>query len=273
MRILIVANGSRSTKELLTFSKQFGRCASGPPTLLSVNKHSIDPQARMNEEITTIAHEIYGDHRLHIKTRVGQSVEEVIREIEDHNYNLVILGDQPSRKPARFSRASTATRVAEIAPCPVIVLKGKTDRIQRILLCDSGNKKSRLLDRFTTQLTEIFPGEEEVTILHVMSQISAGPGVRGGQLRAQALQLIEEHTHEGALLEHDLQILEHSNIHPSPKVRHGLVVDEILSEARDGNYDLVVIGAYISEGWGRFLLDDQSRKILTLVDRSILVVR
>jgi len=40
------------------------------------------------------------------------------------------------------------------------------------------------------------------------------------------------------------------------KVRYGLVVDEILAEASIGNYDQVVIGAYISEGWGRFLLDD-----------------
>ena len=40
--------------------------------------------------------------------------------------------------------------------------------------------------RFTTRLAEWLGGEEEVTVLHVMSQLSAGPGVRGQQLRAEA---------------------------------------------------------------------------------------
>jgi nucleotide-binding universal stress UspA family protein len=56
-------------------------------------------------------------------------------------------------------------------------------------------------------------------------------------------------------------------------VRHGLVVDEILAEAQRGDYDLVVIGAYRSEGWQRILLDDQAHKIIVQLDRPVLVVR
>jgi nucleotide-binding universal stress UspA family protein len=57
------------------------------------------------------------------------------------------------------------------------------------------------------------------------------------------------------------------------EVRHGLVVDEILSQAKKGDYDLVVIGAYRGKGWQRILLDDLAHKILVQLDRPVLVVR
>jgi nucleotide-binding universal stress UspA family protein len=51
------------------------------------------------------------------------------------------------------------------------------------------------------------------------------------------------------------------------------VVDEILDEARSGNYDLVAIGAHQREGWTSFLLDNLARQITTQIDRPVLLVR
>jgi nucleotide-binding universal stress UspA family protein len=130
-----------------------------------------------------------------------------------------------------------------------------------------------LLARLTTHLAELLDGEEEITVLHVMSQMSAGPGVRGAQLRARAEELIEARTPEGELLVRDLQALERPGVHPHAEVRHGLVVDEILAEAQSGDYDLVVIGAHRGEGWQRLLLDDLAQRIVAQLDRPVLVVR
>lgn len=71
----------------------------------------------------------------------------------------------------------------------------------------------------------------------------------------------------------DIRILARPGIQSRPSVRHGLVVDEILTEARDGEYDLVIIGAHRSKGPRYLLLDDLARKILAKVDRPVLVVR
>jgi len=106
-----------------------------------------------------------------------------------------------------------------------------------------------------------------------MSQIGAGPGVSGTQLRAAAETLMAEQTPEGKLLERDIHILEEVGVHPHPKVRHGLVVDEILAEAKEGDYSLVVIGASPGQGWRRILLDDLAHQIIVKMDRPILVVR
>ena len=56
------------------------------------------------------------------------------------------------------------------------------------------------------------------------------------------------------------------------KVRHGLVVDEILDEACNGDHDLVVIGAHGATGWRRHLLDDVARQIVNQIDALVLVV-
>ena len=84
--------------------------------------------------------------------------------------------------------------------------------------------------------------------------------------------LIQQRTPEGQVLERNMEILKQPLIHPLLKVRHGFVVDEILDEAQTGDYNLVIIGAYRKEEWRGILLDDIVRKIILLIDRSILVV-
>ncbi|MBL7162472.1 MAG: universal stress protein [Anaerolineales bacterium] len=273
MRILIAIHDLSLIENILQFAAQIACSANEPPTILAAIGYGADRPPPLLDTILAEACKRVPMPALQTQIRIGDPVENILREAEDGNYDLVIVGDRSNHRLGRLFRASIAIRIAERAPCPVIVVKGKTGPIQRILMCDSGSEGSPLLGRFTAQLADLLPGEEEVTILHVMSQISAGPGVRGGQLRNGADKLIEEHTPEGELLERDIQTLERPRVHPIPKVRHGLVVDEILAEARSGDYDLVVIGAYLSEGWGRFLLDDLAHKILTQMDRSVLVVR
>ena len=70
-----------------------------------------------------------------------------------------------------------------------------------------------------------------------------------------------------------MAFLEQMDLDLHAKVRHGLVVDEIVNEARSDDYDLVVIGAHRDEGLPRFLLDDLAHELVLDVDRAILVVR
>jgi nucleotide-binding universal stress UspA family protein len=113
---------------------------------------------------------------------------------------------------------------------------------------------------------------DELMVLHVMSQIAAAPGVPGWQLRAEAKELIEQHTPEGTILEEDIVRLAELNVRADAKVRHGMVVREILAEARSGDYDLVVIGAHQIKGWEHFLLDDLAHEIISEADRPLLII-
>jgi nucleotide-binding universal stress UspA family protein len=273
MRILMASRGGSYSELALSFGVHLANRVGGSLTLVTVIKQQAErPQAEAAQARARRSLEPRGIE-LQTKIRLGPPAEEIIREAEEGGYNLLIVGERQYQGLMTRFLGSTTQRIVEQAPCPVIIAKGKIGPIQRILLCDSNLEEPSLLRRLITQLAGLVRGEEEVTILHVMSQISAWPGIPGKQLRANAEELIREHTPEGQLLERDLHLLERFKLQSVPKIRHGLVVDEILAEAREGDYDLVVIGSHQGGGWQRFLLDDLAHQIIVQMDRPILVVR
>ena len=273
MKILIAINGSKQSETTLRFAAQIVLRTGEPPTVLTVIDRRADRLSTQANEMLGKAQKILAVPNVRTRVRDGHPTQEIIREAREGNHDLLIVGEMQANHLARLLLGSTEVHIAEGAPCPVIIVKGITRPIHSILLCDSGAGRSSVLSRFTAQLADLLEGKEEVTVLHVMSQISAGPGVQGQQLRASADELIEEHTPEGELLGRYIQALEQPGIHPIPKVRRGLVVDEILTEAQKGDYDLIVIGAHKSEKWQDFLLEDLARKILMQSDRPVLVVK
>lgn len=272
MRILIAINNSTNIEVILQFSKQFLRCTSEPPVLLQVLDPGQDRPPRQDDAVLSKAAELFETHCLQTKVRIGKVAEEILDEVREGGYGLLILGARPPRALGRIFGKPLSQQVIEGVSCSVMIVRGRTSPVRKILLCDSGAQGSELLTRFANQVTGLLDGEEDVTVLHVMSQISAGPGVVGKQLRAEADELMVTHTPEGDLLLRDVESLQKSGIHPSAKIRHGLVVEEILSEARTGDYDLVVIGAHRSK-WQHFLLDDLARQIITKVDRPVWVIK
>lgn len=288
MRILIAIDGSSQAKAVLSLGAYLARSglAGQPPVLLTVARH--DKDRAQAERLLAGARQTLPFNGVEGKVRVGRPDYEILNEAQENRYDMLLIGEgwRPRRFLARAADRLTAARVAERAPCPVLVVLGRgqplgVERpIRRILLCDSGARstlnatggEAPPVHRFTTRLAEWLGGEEEVTVLHVMSQLSAGPGVRGQQLRANADELVAGHTPEGKLIEQDVQALNRPGLHPQAKVRHGLVVEEILEEARSGDYDLVIIGAHQETGWQRFLLDDLAHQILLSADRNVLVV-
>src|SRR5688572_24349997 len=273
MRILMTSRGGSYSELALSFGVHLANRVGGSLTLVMAIKQQADrsqaevAQARARQQLGSRGVE------LQTKIRLGHPAEETIREAEEGGYDLLIVGERQHQGLMTRFLGSTTQRIVEQAPCPVIIAKGKIGPIQRILLCDSNLEEPSLLRRLIAQLADLVRGEEEVAILHVMSQISAWPGVPGKQLRANAEELIREHSPEGQLLERDLHLLERFKLQSVPKIRHGLVVDEILAEAREGDYDLVVIGSHQGRGWQRILLDDLAHQIIIQMDRPILVVR
>lgn len=186
---------------------------------------------------------------------------------------MIVIGERMQHRILSRLISPTAERIVAQAPCPVLVAKALTREFQKILVCDSGAAKQPLIDRFSNALPELLTPEADVTVLHVMSQMSAAPGVRGWQLRADAESLMEAQTPEGERLFYDLALLEQTAGHSEAKVRHGRVVDEILAETESEAYDLVVVGTQRAEGWQRLLLDDIARQVIHNIQRPILVVQ
>ncbi|MAU00722.1 MAG: hypothetical protein CL608_26555 [Anaerolineaceae bacterium] len=270
MHILIATDGSPESDLAVRLGEAVATITNGSLTLLIVIKH--ETERTQAESILIRTKTLIPEHvSLQTKIRVGQTAEEIVREVAANNHHLVIIGEESQRWLTSRLLAPTVERVISQLPCPVLVARGEIRPLRRVLVCESGRDPS-LLNRLINQLSPLLRKVDKLTALHVMSQMAAAPGVRGWELRASANELMEKHTVEGSFLESDLARLAKLNVDLEAKVRHGLVVREILDEMQSGDYDLVVIGAHQGKGWERFLLDDLAHEIISQADRPLLVV-
>lgn len=270
MYILAATGGASHSDIAIRLAGQIHQTMGGTLILLTVIKH--ETERAQAEAILVRAKTLIPFVRgTQTCIRIGKAAEEIVDEAKSKGYDLIVVGERTQHGLARQLLAPTAERVISHMPCPVLIARGQLRPLHRVLVCESGRDPS-LLNRLLNRLSLLLKHVDELTILHVMSQIAAAPGISGWELRADANELIQRHTPEGNLLEDDLVRLEQLNVQLEAKVRHGLVVQEILAEAKSGDYDLVVIGVHQGKGWERYMLDDLAHEIISYSDRPLLVI-
>jgi nucleotide-binding universal stress UspA family protein len=216
--------------------------------------------------------EMITPHSVETLVRVGQASVEISAEAASGKYDLVVIGERPENILLKRLFARTAEKVIRSAACPVLIARQRTSPLKRLLICEGG-QSTRLLPALTGKLAPLTLTAEKIVVLHVMSQMTALPGIRGWELRADAVELIYQHTPEGMRLEYDQEVFKQLNVPVEVKVRHGLVVDEIISEAEAQDFDVIVMGMPEVTGLQRYLVDDPVHKILLHGTRPVLVVQ
>ncbi len=273
MRLLIAIGGSAHSAPALQMSVQLAYLSAEKPTILTVIRAEEErPRA---EKGLAEARALFQAEGIEARTiiRKGQVDLEILHEVLDGGYDLLVLGERQMHRLITRLRGTVSVRLARQAPCSVLIVKGPVRPCRRVLLCESATAEPPLSERFVSgRLGQLLADAIELTVLHVMSQIPAAVQVDPSQLEADAETLIRLRAPEGEWLRQAVERLRPRCRQVRAVVRHGLVVDEILTEARAGDYDLVVIGAHREHGWQRFLLDDIAHEIITQIDRSILVV-
>jgi nucleotide-binding universal stress UspA family protein len=106
-----------------------------------------------------------------------------------------------------------------------------------------------------------------------MSQLSlSGRGETLEELEASAEALMDGAAREGAHLTKMLELVRVEGVEARALVRHGLVVDEVIAEAKAGRYDLIALGAHVTPGVPSSMVNDLAGRILLAADRPVLVV-
>lgn len=270
MRILIATRSIAHSDTAVRMGNIIYQIVGGTINLLTVI-NSEDNRARAETSLLQAQNIInIPESQIQSTIRVGHSVEEIAAEAA--GYDLVIIGEPARNRFLNRRRAPIAEELVAHLTCPILITRGQPRPIRKLLFCESGHEPS-LADDLTAKMPSLITQADQVAVLHVMSQIAAGPGVAGWALRADAETLMEENTPEGQLLEEEVTQLEQLDVQPEAIVRHGLVVRELLKEARNGNYDLVIIGAHPGTGWEHLLLGDLAREIIGQIDRPLLVIK
>ena len=271
MRILIATNGTPHSQTVVKAGGRLAELNNGLITLFTVIRNEQErSQAAL---ILQQAREWLPANVLvrHCHIRCGQVAEAIVQEAESGYYDLIVMGSQPAHRFWRHTLTTTTERVLTKTPYPVLIVKRDLQQVENLLVCESGRAPT-ILDKTQIRLPGLVSEMVDYTVLHVMSQIVAAPDVPEWELHASASELISQQTPEGVLLEHDSRLLRQATTHSNVKIRHGMVVDEILAEARNGRYDALVIGRHQRQGWEWLLLDDVAKMLIERLDLPIFVL-
>jgi nucleotide-binding universal stress UspA family protein len=277
MRILLCTDGTPLAESAVRFGASIAQAAGMDATLLGV---AASPQAEALVRASVARAQTLFPAHAGEKIRVGRAAGEIIAEAESGAYDLLVAGSRGRRGLARLIFGSVASRLARYARIPALIVKGKPTGVRRVLACTGGDVRGERAARWGGQIARWL--DAEITILHVMSQMALSPQSKLDELTETAEQAMAQGTREGRHLARAMELLREQGAaaNARPKLRHGLVVDEVAAEAREGDYDLVIIGAHeapeMPEGWAwlkDYLFDDVADQIISTVNRPVLVVR
>jgi nucleotide-binding universal stress UspA family protein len=269
MKILLCTDGSEEAARAAHFSLLLARHGDAIRLLAVVEDRAERATRRALEALGAELQAIGVECEMQL--RHGHAAEQILDEAAEWQADLIVIGRLGKRGLTRFSMGGTAARIVQYAPCSVLLVKEARPALRKILACTGGRQPGLRDVEAAGQLAA--QSGAEVTVLHVMSQVALTEIGYRPELEARATELIGQHTREGEHLQTALNTLRVLEVRCKAKVRHGLVVDEITAEARDGDYDLLVIGANASRGLSRWLLDDVTAHVLDEVQLPILVVR
>jgi nucleotide-binding universal stress UspA family protein len=273
MKFLIPTDGTNASIPALMQAGFAARTFGVQPTVLAVVRspsRSAEAEAMLDH-----ARRILGDIKVEVETKIryGNPINELLAEVHEGGYDMVVMGK--IRIPTLTERVAgdAARTMLSAMPTALLFAKGVSDDFDRILLCDSLGLDGILIKALHKRFPLFFRGKREITILHVMSQIGARPGVKSWELRASAEELIGAGTIEGQRIQEELSALTAKfRGQVRPKVRHGPVVEQIMAEADEGGYDLIVVGAHHGIGWQRLLLENLASRIIAISRKPVLVL-
>lgn len=270
MNILICSDGSEQAERAMRLGAAIAAGCKAEVTLLGIQESAGDSPALLDS--LKRGQSLLEDKKTHAElvTKSGTPIEEIIKRTRETAYDLVVIG--APRKVSRgafWMPSKTYKLIKEIRP-PVLSVAGKTSAINRILICSGGK---RYIDDAVRLTGEIARGlGATVTLLHVASE---PPGILAHLPRMEQDTdfLLRSQSELGQNLRREKESLESLGVRTEVKLRHGEVLQQILSEIREGNYDVVVTGSALSRSFRTYVLGDVSREIVNRATCAVLVAR
>lgn len=271
MDILLYNDGSDIGGRAFALGTQIAKTTANAVDILDVAR-SLEQQKVSRRQIESAANElVQSGISVNIYRRPGFMGQRLLEQARATDYDLIVTGSSGRRWIRRLVAGSRACTILEGAPTSVLVVKGPSQgEIESILTCSSAGPTSLKTIRFAAGLARALGAS--VTLLHVMSQVALREDATQEDLVAEAEELMARDAREGVHLGSMLEILREEGVDARAVVRHGLVVEEIAAEARDGEFDMLIVGAHTTGDIAGLLTSDLSEQIMLAANRPILIV-
>jgi nucleotide-binding universal stress UspA family protein len=276
MNILICTDASQHSEAAADLINQLNPPEIAKIVVLGVSEEDGD-QFELSNSFERIEKLLAGREKIiEFKMKFGNPVEEIVIESNNMAAHLVAIGAfGKSHRFLGLRAGSTITRLSHIIPIPLLVARNVSDHIDKILICSSGEPPS--LENLGVAGNLISQTQADVYLLHVMSQIALRLDSSSDDLLSNAETAITHESREGLHLKKAIEILQENGVNSNvyPLLKHGLVVDEVLSEIKKGKFNLLVIGRHFHQNhaqWVEMLLEDISGELIKQASCSVLAI-
>ncbi len=271
MRILIFTDGSRRSERAIRFSKPLARAMAAEVTVLGAERRP-RPEGDLREALVK-AQKILKEDGVMARTllRSGLPHQELLRETRSGKYDLLVAGSLGCRGLTRLLFGNRSDyRIIRQLEIPTLLVRRPRKTLSKVLICNSGSGPSEAIVRFAGQIVGSVGARTRV--LHVTPSPPAMYATLNG-MDEQLVEFLGSATREAQAVANGARALRECGVNPQLRLRRGLVVDEILAEAEEGGYDLIVIGARPLEGCSGLLLSDVAKSVIRHAKRPVLVVK
>jgi len=202
---------------------------------------------------------------------VGRPMRWLAEEVRNKQHDLVLIGARPGLGFLPRTLASLSQQAVAWAPASVLVVRYPHPKLERVLICTSGQDAARRLIEEGARLAKL--AGATATLLYVSAMV---PSMYTGldEIEESLGELLDTDTPVARHLRQGAAILDEHGVAADLELRHGTVVDAILNEAEAGEYDLIVMGASKAKrslrGW---VMGDVTRQVVERAEVPVLVVR
>jgi nucleotide-binding universal stress UspA family protein len=271
MRILICSDGTDPADNPTRLGGLIAGPCHSPTTLLGIVEDSVDKDALQkaldNEAKMLRERKVSAE----IVIRSGEPIRQILAEVTSNEYDLVIIGARRKGDGGLYWRPEKTYEVIKAVPPPVLVAIGTCDRLKKILVCTGGKKYIDDAVQVAGEIAKCVNGI--VTLLHVMAE---PPAIYADLVRLEedVGRLLASDSELGRNLRAQKESLEKLGLNVAVRVRHGIALDQIFAEVREGEHDLIVTGTSQARGPLRhYIMGDLTRGILNRADCPVLVAR
>ena len=205
--------------------------------------------------------------RLDASLEIGSPAAKIIEGVRKHKPDLLVLGSRGLGKLQEWVADSVSHKVTSEAHCPVLIVKGSSRKVSKVLFGYDGSADAeRAVDFLQGKL---FRDKLELTIATVLPLKPQGVStsdVRGEQFAVFVKKAVSD-------LAEKVRSRLSSHYVASTQVMEGDPASLLAEVATERMIDLVVVGARGLTGMKRFFLGSVSHHLLHSAPCAVLVVR
>jgi nucleotide-binding universal stress UspA family protein len=271
MKMLICSDGTSSAETATHFAGLLAGPLNAETTLLGITETSVGEQS-LRDELNTQAQSLrQRGVSPDVVVQSGEPVWQIAQQTSNNKYDLVVIGARWTGAVGDYWRSKRTYEVIKAIQPPVLVAIGERKQLKRFVVCTGGKEFIEQAVQFTGRLAAAVGAS--VTLLHVMPE---PPAMYADLVRMEENvdQLLQSKSELGTNLRRQKKELDRLGVSAEVHLRHGIVIDQVFEEVRDGDYDLIVSGTSQARGLLRhYIMGDLTRSILNRTNVPVLVAR